>query len=140
MTNISDEIKFQEVMSHIRHLSSLRFAIMTLYLTLNGFVLSNFLNLDCEFISRIYKNLFVFQFLSVYVSIVFLIFEINLDKALTCMWDSVKSYVGNDDNLLAHRTWFYRHSTPYASSSIYILSPIIFCFVLIDLFGSSNLA
>jgi len=79
------DIKYQETMALIRHYSALRFAMLTVFTVITGGLLSAAHSPALQ----IDENIFcinVIRFAGIWISLVFLIFEIALNVYLAGLW------------------------------------------------------
>lgn len=123
MDRVTEKDKFLELCSNARHFSTLRFAIMTVYIAISGALLAKFF--DCSFSSKNTGAFQFFQITGVAISIIFLVFEFNLNRNLSSFWNTISIYAGQGDAFFENRSLFYKVSVPIATHLIYIL-PIIF--------------
>ncbi|MFE8069428.1 hypothetical protein QQM79_00045 [Marinobacteraceae bacterium S3BR75-40.1] len=120
---IGDEVRFQEMMATVRHYSTLRFAILTVFVAINGAVLVQFF--DCD-LSRQNPDLIgLFRIGGALNAVIFFVFELALNANLTELWRSISQCVGERDGLLSHRKRWKSWAVPCASYGVYVL-PLVF--------------
>lgn len=127
MTGITERDKFLEILSIVRHYSTLRFAMLTVFVAVNGGLLTQFF--DCEFAAKNPEAMGLFRLAGSVLALIFLIFERALDHNLSHYWSVIAAYVGKHDALVSGRSRCYRWSVPLATHSIFILSLLFWlCF------------
>lgn len=111
--------KLTELLISIRHYSTLRFAILTVYFAVSGGLLVKFF--DCDFSRHYPELLWLFQFAGGTVTITFFIYEIVLDDNLRRLWKSIAAIVRKkEDVLLSHRQSWKNFLVPVATYGIFI--------------------
>lgn len=93
-----EDRKLAELMNSIRHYSTLRFAMLTVYFAVTGGFLVKFF--DCDFSVRYPELHGLFQIAGSLVTAAFFIFEVVLDDNLRKLWGAVKKLAGEEDVLL----------------------------------------
>lgn len=127
MDRISNSEKLQELMSNIRHYSSLRFAMFTVYFAVTGGLLMTFF--DCEFSKQYPQLLWLFMASGVMITLAFFIFEVTLDNNLSRLWDAVADLVGQGDHLVKHRKRWKGIWVPFATYGIFACTLAFWLFV-----------
>ena len=127
MDRITEKDKFQEILANIRHYSTLRFAMLTVFVAINGGMLTQFFN--CEFAMKNPKAIILFKFGGGILSAVFFTFERALDHNLSNYWDTVQAYVGKHDSFISNRSWLYKTMVPLATHGIFVLAFIFWVWV-----------
>lgn len=107
-------------MSNIRHYSSLRFAMFTVYFAVMGGLLVTFF--DCEFSKQYPQLLWLFQTSGVVITVAFFIFEAALDSNLSKLWIAVTAVAGEDDWIVKHRQPWKNILVPLATYAIFFFS------------------
>ena len=130
MAEITERDKFLEILSNIRHYSALRFAMLTVFVAMNGALFTQFFN--CEFASNNPDAITLFKIGGSILALIFFTFERALDHNLAHYWDTIKAYVGKDDGLISYRSWTYRISVPIATHGIYVLAFVFWVYVAAD--------
>ena len=92
-----EQYKYQEIMSNIRHYSNLRFAMLTVFIAITGGLLTVAYSKSIEISAQI-LCFNILSFAGVWVSIVFLIFEIALNIYLSGLWSELDA----DSSLYRH--------------------------------------
>lgn len=132
MDKITEKDKFLEILSNIRHYSTLRFAMLTVFVAINGGMLTQFF--DCDFALKNPDAIKLFQFGGGILSLIFFIFERALDHNLSNYWDTIKAYVGEYDALVSNRSWVYTFSVPLATHGIFVIAFLFWVFFSQDYF------
>ena len=107
-------------MSNIRHYSSLRFAMFTVYFAVMGGLLVTFF--DCEFSKQYPQLLWLFQTSGAVITAAFFVFEAALDSNLSKLWIAVTDVVGKDDCIVKHRQLWKNILVPFATYAIFFFS------------------
>ena len=130
MAQITERDKFLEMFTNIRHYSALRFAMLTVFVAMNGGLMTQFFN--CAFANNNPEALGLFKIGGAILAIIFFTFERALDHNLVHYWDAIKAYVGKEDALISYRSWTYRVSVPIATHGIYVLTFFFWVYVAAD--------
>lgn len=117
MSEIQADRKLAELMAHIRHYSTLRFAMLTVYFGVTGGLLTKFFDPD---FSRLHPEFFnLLPIAGGIITVVFFIFEYVLNDNLSSLWKAVEKLVGKDDILLNHRQSWKSYLVPAATYMIF---------------------
>lgn len=117
MSEIQADRKLAELMAHIRHYSTLRFAMLTVYFGVTGGLLTKLFDPD---FSRLHPEFFnLFPIAGGIITVVFFIFEYVLNDNLSCLWKAAGKLVGKDDILLNHRQSWKSFLVPAATYMIF---------------------
>ncbi len=127
MDRITENEKFKEILSNIRHYSALRFVMLTVFVAINGAMFTQFFN--CEFAARNPQAIVIFEIGGGIISTVFFIFERALDHNLSNYWKTVEAYVGKNDALISNRSELYKAMVPIATHGIIVLAFIFWVYV-----------
>lgn len=130
MSTITDQDNFHELTNHMRHYSNLRFAIMTVFLAVHGAIFSKYL--DPAFVKSNPGDLIYLQLLGLFISIIFFIFEFNLNNNLSKFGNSIAQLADVNSAFISHRSTFYKFSVAAATFAIYLLPSFYWLFELIN--------
>lgn len=109
--------KLAELMASIRHYSTLRFAMLTVYFGITSGLLMKFSGLDFSKPHLEFLNLIPIA--GGITTIAFFIFEHALNDNLSRLWKSIEKLVGKDDVLLNHRQSWKSYLVPAATYMIF---------------------
>lgn len=126
MADITDKEIFRELLANIRHYSTLRFAMLTVFVAINGGLFAVYF--DCNFASANPAALKLFKAAGIILSLIFFTFERALDHNLTDYWETVSLKLGKHHAFVANRTDAYRFLVPLATHGIYVVTILFWYF------------
>lgn len=91
---VSDDTKYAETMSTIRHYSALRFAMLTIFMAVTGALASALLDEEIQKQFR-YE---VARWAGFWVAVCFLVFELALNGYLSKLWDRADALIGTSSD------------------------------------------
>jgi hypothetical protein len=110
-----EQYKYQEAMANIRHYSNLRFAMLTVFVAITGGLLTASYS-DSIRVDTMILGMNIIRVTGIWISVVFLIFEVALDIYLAGLW----SEVGNTTS--TYRNALLKWSVRVAAASLPVIS------------------
>lgn len=110
-----EQYQYQEVMANIRHYSNLRFAMLTVFVAITGGLLTTSYTTGIKIDTTLF-GMNIIRIAGLWISLVFLIFEVALDIYLAGSWTEI----GNTAS--SYRNTWLKWSVRVAAASLPVVS------------------